>query len=197
MIRGRISDKTKQRFKRRIKDVIDGLSRPIQIYKQPLRSNCPNCFFDELTGRSTGKCKWTALEAKVKQAEYEQNNNTLLLQYKFFKVGRCPVCNGKGFLEVQRKVWVNAIVTWGLITRDNTTTVTPAGIEGATIAELKTKPEYLSLFKNCKKIIVEGYTCKLVKPPILRGLGNDSVLVATVFTTDGINTTDDVLLKKY
>lgn len=197
MVHSRIGKKTRDRYRRRIQDVVKGLSKRIQVYKQSLKSDCPNCFFDKLTNTSTGKCKWTALEARTKQQEYEASTGNITLQYKFFKVGRCPVCKGKGFLETPRKVWISSLVTWNPQNRNNTTTFTPAGVEGATIAELKTDPKYHKLFINCEKIIVEGNTCKVAKPPVLRGLGNNSILVVTVFTTDILDIDKDELLKRY
>jgi len=196
MVRGRISEKTKDRFKRRIQDVVKGLSKRIQVYKQSIKTDCPNCFFDKLTNTSTGKCKWTALEARDKQTIHETTGVSTLL-YKFFKVGRCPVCKGKGFLETPRKIWLSSLVTWNPGNRNNDANHTPAGHEGATVAELKTDPKYLKLFRNCEKVIVEGNVCKLANPPVLRGLGNNSILVVTVFTTDTMDIDKDELLKRY
>lgn len=196
MVRGRISRKTKSRFRRRIQDVVKGLSRRIQVYKQPIKSECPNCFFDKLTNSSTGKCKWTALEARNEQAAYEAAGSSGLM-YKFFKVGRCPVCKGKGFLETPRKVWLSALVTWNPNNRNNTTVDTPAGSEGATLIELKTDPKYHKLFRNCEKIAIGDMTCRLAKPPVLRGLGNEALLIVTVFTADGTDIDKDEILKRY
>ena len=69
-MRGRIKNKTKDKFRRRIRDVvIGGLGRPVLVYKQPIKSQCPNCFYDKLTNKSTGVCKWTLTEALQKQQE--------------------------------------------------------------------------------------------------------------------------------
>lgn len=197
MVRGRIGRKTKDRFRRAIRDVVNGLSRRIQVYKQSLKHDCPNCYYDKLTNSSTGKCKWTALEARDKQTEYETSTGKTNLMYKFFKVGRCPICRGKGFLETPRKVWISALVTWNPGNRNNTAVDTPAGFEGATLIELKTDPKYYKLFRNCEKVIIDKNVCKLAKPPVLRGLGNEAVLVITVFTTDLTNIEKDEILKKY
>ena len=199
MVHGRIRKKTKDRFKRRIQDAIKGLSKRIQVYKQPIKSECPNCFFDKMTNSSTGKCKWTALEATIKQQEYEDANSAAALRYKYFKVGRCPVCKGKGFLETQRKVWLNALVTWN--PKDsktyNDTSFTPAGLVGSTVAELKTNPDYYKLFKDCTKVVIDGFNCKVAAPPLRRGLGNQSVLVIMVFTSDKLDVKRSEILKKY
>jgi len=196
MVHSRISLKTKNRFKNSMRDVVSGLGKDVTVYKQPLKAECLNCFYDKLTNSSTGKCKWTALEAITKQADYLASGGAGL-QYKFFKVGRCPVCKGKGFLETPRKVWVNTLVTWNPQNRGNTLRTTPAGYEGATVAELKTDPKYHKLFRDCQKVVIEGNVCKLAKPPVLRGLGNNSILVVTVFTTDTTDKESDGILKQY
>ena len=185
MVRGRIQPKTKRRFQRRIRDVVKGLSRDVAVYKQPAKSECPNCFYEKLTNRSTGKCKWTIAETLTKQAEWEDSGG-IGLRYKYFLKGRCPVCKGRGYLETLRKVWTKCLVIWDPEQRGfgNQLTYTPAGSEGSTIVVLKTDPKYHDTFKNASKIIVDGVTCKLSKPPVLRGLGNQAVLIITAFTTE-------------
>ncbi len=188
-----ISTKTKDRFKRSMKKVISTLSRKILLYKQPLKSECFNCFYDKLTNSSTGKCKWTPLEARNKQQELGSGAD---LKYKFFKVGRCPICKGKGFLETLRRVWVDCLVTWSPNER-NDLTFNTAGTECSTIVELKTETRHFELFKNCDKLIIDGVTCRLSRPPILRGLGNQTVLVITAFTTDKASIDSNEILKNY
>ncbi len=188
-----VSSKTKRRYRKAMKKFVKTLSRKIAVYKQSLKSECPNCYYDKLTDSSTGKCKWTALEARNKQIEIGVANE---LRYKFFKVGRCPVCKGKGYLETPRKVWVDCLIIWNPNNR-NTVSYTPAGTEGSTIVELKSDTRHFELFKNCDKLVVDGITCRLSKPPILRGLGNQTVLVITAFTTDKASVDSNEILKNY
>lgn len=185
----KIRFKTKNRFKNSIRRVIKGLSREVLVYKKPIQNECPNCYFDKLTGRSSGKCSWTIEEVE------EKNDST---RYKWFRNGRCPICNGIGYLEVQRKVWVSCLITWEPESRSgNLITYTPAGAEGATIVQLKTGSQYQELFNTCRRMIVDGIECKLSKPPILRGLGNQSVLVIFAFTTQVLDTDSDEIIKEY
>lgn len=187
------SSNTKRRYRKAMKKVIKTLSRKIEVYKQPVKAECPNCYYDKLTDSSTGKCKWTALEARQKQIEFGIVN---ALRYKYFKVGRCPVCKGKGYLETPRKVWVDCLIIWNPNNR-NTVSYTPAGTEGSTIVELKSDTRHLDLFKNCAKLVIDGINCRLSKPPILRGLGNQTTLVVTAFTTDKASINSDEILKNY
>ena len=74
---------------------------------------------------------------------------------------------------------------------------TPAGTEGSTIVQLKTHPKYFDIFKNCDYIVVDNVECKISRPPILRGLGNQSVLIITAFTTEKPKVDTDELIKDY
>ena len=188
-----VSSNTKRRYRKAMKKVIKTLSRKVLVYRQPLKNECQNCFYDKLTDSSTGRCKWTALEARTKQIEYGVDKE---LRYKYFKVGRCPICKGKGYLETPRKVWVDCLVIWNPNNR-NSVSYTPAGTEGSTILELKTDTKNFMLFKNCDKLVVDGITCRLSKPPILRGLGNQTTLVITAFTADKASVDSDEILKNY
>ena len=188
-MRGKISSKTKNRFKNSIRGLIKGLSRKVLVYKNPIKNECVNCYFDKFTGRSSGKCCWTVEEVEAK------NDST---KYKWFRAGRCPICSGKGYLETKRKIWISCLVTWEPNMRfDNILTHTPAGVEGATLVQLKTDPKYYDLFKNCVSIVVDDVECRLSKPPILRGLGNKSILTIVAFTSEKLRTDNDEIIKGY
>jgi len=198
MVRGRIHPKTKNRYKRRMRDVVKGLSRKVAVYKQPIRSECPNCYYDTLTDKSTGVCKWTIAEALSQQATWEANGG-IGTRYKYFLKGRCPVCKGDGYLETARRSWAHCLVTWDPDARGfgNEMTYTPAGTEGSTIVQLKTDPKHYGLFKNCKKIVVDGIECKLSKPPVMRGMGNQTLLIITAFTTEKPQLDSGEIIKGY
>lgn len=195
-MRGRISSKTKDRFRKSIRDVIKGLSRKVLVYKQPIKTECKNCYYDKMTGKSTGKCKWTVEEAENAQAEWEILHPGQIM-YKWFRVGRCPICKGAGYLEIKRKVWIDCLVSWAPDRTSNEMIYTAAGTEGSTLAELKTDPKYYDIFKNCDLLIIDGVECKLSRPPILRGLGNQSVLIISVFTTDKPKIDSGEIIKDY
>lgn len=194
--RNRISDRVKNKHKEAIRNVVQGLGRKVLVYKQPRKLECPNCYYDKMTDSSTGKCRWTPTEALEKQEALGQNAD---LRYKYFKFGRCPVCRGRGYLEIQRRTWIDALVTWDPSARgyENQLTYTPAGTEGSTIVALKTDPKHYDLFKNSSKIVVDGVECKLSKPPVLRGLGAQALLIITAFTTEKPKIDSDEIIKDY
>ena len=195
----RINKKTQKKFKRRIRDaIINGLGRHIVVFKQPIKSECPNCYYDKLTDKSTNECKWTLVEALQKQQEHETNGG-LGVRYKYFVVGRCPVCSGKGYLTTARRKRIDCKVTWDPSNRGygNNVTYTSAGTIGSTVVELKTYPKFFELFKDSEKIIVDGVECKLSKPPVTRGVGNEALLIITAFTTEKISQDQRKIIKEY
>ena len=165
---------------------------------QPKKQICNNCGYDKFTDSSTGKCKYTVVQAIIKQQEWEAAGNTTI-RYKYFLRGRCPVCGGKGYLETVRKTWIDALVTWDPSARGygNSVSYSPAGSEGTTIVALKTDPKHFDLFKNCTKIVVDGIECKMSKPPLLRGLGTQALLIITGFTTEKQSIDSGEIIKDY
>jgi len=194
--RTRISKRIKEKHQSAIQNVIKGLSRKVEIYKQPKKLECPNCYYDKFTDVSTGKCKWTPVGAMEQQTAYELLGY-IDVRYKYFKFGRCPVCRGQGYLTIQRRTWADCLVNWDPSSSKNSITYTAAGTEGSTIVQLKTDPKNYDIFKNSKRIIVDGVECKLSRPPILRGLGTQAVLLITAFTTEKPSIDSGEIIKEY
>lgn len=159
------------------------MGRDVVVYKQAVRNQCVNCYYDSLTNTSTGKCKWTAVEAMENQAAWVSAGNTTT-KYKYFVKGRCPICSGLGYIEILRKTTVKCIINWA--PSDNDLLQTVAGITGATPVLLKTSPVYMDLFKNCDHVNIDGIDCILSTPPMLRGLGNESMLFVLAFTSKSV-----------
>jgi hypothetical protein len=195
--RTRISKRVKEKHQKAIRNVIKGLSRKVEVYKQPKKLECPNCYYDKFTDNSTGKCKFdSVLEAQAAQTAYEASGGSDV-RYRWFKFGRCPICRGQGYLTIKRKAWADCQINWEPSSRGNSVTYTAAGTEGSTIVELKGDPKDYDLFKNSSRIIVDGVECKLSKPPILRGLGTQAVLVITAFTTEKPKIDSGEIVKDY
>ena len=167
MRNNRIGRKTKDRFKKTIKNVVNDLSREVVVYSKDLRSECPNCYYDKVNNRSSGI---------PKSSPGDPN---------YFTTGRCPVCHGKGVIVTSRRRSIKGLVIWNPQGDAlNTLTFTEAGKAGATRVEVKTDPIYLDLIKNCKHVVIDGIVCRLADPPIIRGLGNKSILINEFFTAN-------------
>ena len=186
--------KTKDGYKRSMRELVKNLGRSVDVYKSSIKKECTNCFYDKTTDASTGKCRWTAVEASAKQAA---SGNTKLM-YKFFRVGRCPVCLGKGFTEIHRREVVTCLVNWNP-SEDNTNDLvySSAGSTGSTFVRLKTDPKYLNLFKDSVKIVIDGIDCILTGPPVIRGLGNQTTLIVLAYTSNKSSNKNDEIVKEY
>jgi len=196
MTRTRIHNKTKDRFKRAIRDVVNNLGRKVKVYKQIKRSECPNCFYDKATDSSTGKCKWrTPLEAHTKQVEYEAATGNTDIRYKYFKLGRCPICKNVGYLVAYKRYWVECLINWDPDTND--IIHTQAGKGSSTVVLLKTDPKYIDLFLDSISIEVDGVTCVLESPPTLRGLGNQTVLIVKAIADSKLKKSSREKIKDY
>jgi len=185
-MRKRISTTTRKKFTNSIRDIMSDLSRPIEVFKTPIKHECFNCYYDKLTNSSTNTCKWTLAEALQKQNEYAQSGG-IGVKYKYFSTGRCPICKGKGYLETLRKAWVKCKITWDP-KADTEFISDPAGVSGNTSVELKTDPKYINLFTDCTHMFVDDIKCVLSKPPIIRGIGEASLLIILAFTPDKVTT---------
>lgn len=160
----RVSVKTKDRYKKSIQGLVSGMSREIVIYQPELRQECPNCYYDKVNDRSAGI---------PKSSPGDPN---------YFLSGRCPVCLGKGVIITRRKKCISGLVIWNPIGDSmNVRNYTPAGYDSATRVEIKVDPCHLDLIKESTYIIIDGVLCKLSNPPIIRGLGNKSLLIAHLF----------------
>jgi len=166
------------------------------VYQPDTERECPNCYYDKLTGSSTGKCKWTLEEALQKQVAWEILNPNQI-RYRWFSNGRCPICKGQGYLTTERVTSVDCLIIWEPTRNSNSMVFTQAGSEGSTIVILKTDPQYYDLFKNSSHLVIDGVDCKMSKAPILRGIGNQSVLVITAFTTDKPKIDSGEIIKEY
>lgn len=162
----KIGTKANKRWEQSMSRLIDGLGRRIIVYLPDNRLECPNCYYDKVHDKSSGVSKVASSSPT------------------YFTSGRCPVCSGRGVLVTSLRRCIEGMVIWnpqGNAT--NSLTFSEAGYEGATSVEIKTDVCYLDLIKEAKYVVIDGVQCKLINPPIIRGVGGKSVLIATFFTT--------------
>jgi len=163
----KVGTKAKKHWKQSMSRLIDGLGRSIVVYLPDRRSECSNCYYDKVHDKSSGISKVGPLSPT------------------YFTVGRCPVCTGRGVIVSSRKRCIEGIVIWNPQGNNtNTLTFNEAGMEGMTSVEVKTDVCYLDLIKESKYVIIDGIKCKLSNPPIIRGVGGQSVLVVIFVATD-------------
>lgn len=163
-------DVIQKRFGRKIKSIIKELSRNVKVVTVETDYECPNCYIDTTTGRSSGVCK------------NEPGHQD------YFKYGRCPVCKGKGVIDHENNTYVGALIVWRGSTssssKENDLVFNDFGLAGRAVARLKTDVCNLNLFKLCDYVIVDGIKCTLYNPPIVRGLGGKHVLIVYIYSLD-------------
>lgn len=161
----KIGAKADKRWQQSMSRLVDGLGRHIVVYLQEKRLECPNCYYDKVHDKSSGIPK------------VDSSSPT------YFTAGRCPVCSGRGVIVSARKRCIEGMVIWNPQTSNNLT-FSEAGFEGATFVEIKTDVCYLDLIKDSRYVVIDGVRCMLSNPPIIRGVGGKSILIATFFTSD-------------
>ena len=171
-------DAVQRKFGHILKEVVKELSKCITVITVSEQHECPNCYIDTVTGKSTGVCKNSPGHSD------------------YFKFGRCPVCKGEGAIEYENKVYVNAVVIWkgagSASSSQNDLVFNDYGMQGMCIAKLKTDICHLNLFKSCDYVIVDGVKCTVYNPPVIRGLGGKHVLIVYVHGDDKINDNETI-----
>lgn len=171
-------DAVQSKFGYILKSVVKELSKCVTVVTISEQYECPNCYIDTVTGKSTGVCKHGP----------ELDN--------YFKFGRCPVCKGEGTIEYEDKVYVNASVVWkgsSSGSKENDLVFNDYGEQGLSIARLKTDICHLNLFKSCDYVMVDGVKCTLYNPPVVRGLGGKHIIIVYVHASD--KTHDEEVIK--
>lgn len=178
----------KSKYKTNIQELVLKMGRDIIIYSKPEKFNCPNCFYDDIAKKSSGRGRWTLAEATSLQADWENSSpdNKGVLRYRYFTNQRCPVCLGIGFLApVERKSYIKCNIRWGTKnSSDNKAVITVGGETYLNLVTIKTLPKYKNLLAEAESIIIDGLKCTKITPPNIRGLGNSSILVMDLYTTD-------------
>ena len=105
----RVSAYTKERYKKIIGSLIEGLSKPVEVFKKPVKHECTNCYFDKTTNSSTNMCKWTLPETLQKQQEYIDSGG-ITIKYKYFS--KVSFVNSSFCLESINASLKSLFLTW-------------------------------------------------------------------------------------
>lgn len=155
-------------YKDLIKQVIEDLHKPIFVYLEPEKVDCPNCVYDYVNKKSSGNFDASFV------APVDIFGTTISPQA--FSRSRCPVCLGAGHLEQQVRRNVKALVKWnpqGAAEME----ILPVGREGKAIVRIKVARADLDLVTGANYFEVDGIRCELMQPPTIRGLGTQEELV--------------------
>lgn len=155
-------------YKDLIKQVVEGLHKPILVFSVPLKEDCPNCVYDFINKRSSGNFQVSFVTPVV------IFGNTI--SPKNFQRGRCPVCFAVGHLEQEAKRNVKALVKWNPSAAEDIESL-PVGREGKALVRIKVLRADFSLINDATYFLVDGVKCEAIKLPTIRGLGTQEELV--------------------
>lgn len=160
----------RKRYKDVIKEVMADLHKPILIYLEPDKEDCPNCKWDFINKKSSGKFDSSFIAPVV------IFGNTI--NPASFTRGRCPVCFGVGYLEREVERSVKALVRWNPTIKDMD--ILPVGREGKAVVRIKVLYSDYALVVGALYYRVDGVRCERIRPVTVRGLGTQEELVVAL-----------------
>lgn len=155
-------------YKDLIKQVVEDLYKPILVYLEPTKADCPNCIYDRINKRSSGQLDVSFVAPVVVLGS--------TIEPQSFTRGRCPVCFGVGHLEQESVRNVKALVKWNPAGADDLE-ILPIGREGQAVVRIKTLRSDFDLVVGAQYLLIDGVRCELIQPPTIRGLGTQEELV--------------------
>lgn len=156
------------RFKKIWNKVRDEISRCITVVTYNPNAPCPNCYYSSSEHASSG--------------QYKPGGP------KPFRYGRCPVCGGKGVLEVKLKKIIPAEIVWkgraSAMAKESLITFYTPGEEDMDIVRIKVGLCYRDKLNKCDHIIVDGYKCSILRPLAEAGIKYKASLTFYAKTRD-------------
>ena len=155
-------------YKDLIKQVVADLHKPIFVYLEPDKEDCPNCIYDRVNNKSSGKFDTSFIASTVVFGA--------TITPTTFSRSRCPICYGVGYLENENVRNVKALVRWNPGGADNLE-ILPVGREGHAVVRIKTLYTNYDTVVGAAYFLVEGVRCEIIQPPTIRGLGVQEEMV--------------------
>ncbi len=160
----------RKRYKDVIKEVVEDLHKPVLIYLEPDKEDCPNCVYDFVNKKSSGKFQSSFTVPVV------IFGNTV--SPASFTRSRCPVCFGVGYLEQEVERHVKALVRWNPTIKD--LDILPVGREGKAVVRIKVLRSEYDLVVGAQYFLIDGVRCERIRPLTIRGLGTQEELVVAL-----------------
>lgn len=143
-----VTNSVKRVFKVKMDELLSDLGRPIVLNLHPTVSDCPNCTFNSVLGKSNNI--------------YDPLNPNPLngpLNKVFLDGQRCPVCNGQGTLNIPRTITYTATISKRFTERE----ILEAKIRKVTPSTIKTTTVIDSFndINNCDSALIDGLLYRL------------------------------------
>lgn len=173
-----VSRKLQKQYGVITKNLIKSMGESVKVYKEPTTIDCPNCLRDEINQKSSGIFDSTFTTSTT---IFSGTVCQKVISPKSFTVGRCPVCKGTGQLECSDRSDITALVTFR--STDSDFLDLSGGREGENTAILKADKKHYALIRDAKYFEVKkNIKMELIRPPILRGVGTEVLVVADIMT---------------
>ncbi len=161
-------DRIGKRFKKIWNRVRDEISRCFIVVLVNPEAPCPNCYYSSAEHASSG--------------QYKPGGP------KPFRYGRCPVCGGKGVLEIKIKKKIPGDIVWkgraSAMAKESLLIFDIPGEEDMNIVRIKVDLCYRDIINKADHLIVDGYKCSLYRPLAEAGITTPASLTFYAKTRD-------------
>jgi hypothetical protein len=196
----KIPKSLKKEFKRGFEEYIKAMGRNVKLILKPHEVRCPNCFFDLAQKKSSNVYNTSFVRpvnifpaTTFKKIVYPAPFNVTTvsgIQYdpaivnpKILQVSVCPVCLGEGVLIEKNEFCIKAVVDRGMNSYGGSKALDlSGGTDGTEVLCIKTYSDNYAICREAIAVIVDGIETAITIPPIIRGLGIDSLVEFYVTT---------------
>jgi len=150
-------------YQNRVDSLLNQVGKNVLLQFDPNISSCPNCVFDSIRGRSSGKYKAGGPSP-------------------FIYGRKCPYCKGHGVLKEEVELCIKCLISW------NPSEILKFGIsvqKDSEIVKLKTLVDNAADIKRAKIAIIDRqiidivkYQARLIKGPYPLGLRKDRYCIS-------------------
>lgn len=196
----KIPKSLKKEFKKGFEEYIKVMGRTVILVLKPHEVKCPNCFYDPTQKRSSNTYNTSFIRpvnifptTTFKRIIYPAPFNVVsvsgvqydpaILNPRILQGDACPVCIGAGVLTGKNEFCIRAVVDRGIKAEGGPQLLDlSSGFNGLEILSIKTYSDNYALCREAVSVMVDGVETTVAIPPIIRGLGTDSLVELYVST---------------
>jgi hypothetical protein len=149
-----ITDALVALYQSRIMNLIADGGRDVTFTLTPQHINCPNCGWDYTQNRSNNT--------------YTPNASGVNYNKSFATGTRCPVCHGRGKLEIPRTTIHKCLI--GFAPAPEEFDPTPYGLVPSQVIRLKNAISIIEDLEQAQYAIIDGFECEKITIPRKTGL---------------------------
>jgi hypothetical protein len=179
----RVPKSVQKRYRKVIQEVVEDLSDEITILNPSSVVDCPDCYLDELTGKSSNVFDVGFL---VPVVVFAGTSSERTITPTPFTRGRCPICFGEGKLEATSVSTIKALIDFfpNEVGFPPGLEYAPYGRDGKVFAILKTHERHYEVLLNSLGIVFRGKRYEVIFPPVFTGVGLDALVSCWIVPID-------------